>query len=105
MRSGGQWRCEGEAGAEYERSQSLRRLFERTLACLALIPGLLASAPHAHAASSTLLYTQPPCAPVYTAPSNQSLLITQLLGGTDVTATGEGDVSGWTHAHLERHRR
>ena len=71
-----------------------------TLACLALISGLFASASPAHAASATLLYTQPPCAPVYIAPSNQSLLITQLLGGTDVTATGEGDVSGWTHVRI-----
>jgi hypothetical protein len=70
------------------------------LACLALISGLLSSAPIAHAASSSLLYTQPPCAPVYTAPSKQSLIITQLLGGTDVTATGEGGASGWTHVRI-----
>jgi hypothetical protein len=71
-----------------------------TLACIALIPGLLAIAPIARAASSSLLYTQPPCAPVYAAPSRQSLLITQLLGGTDVAAPGDGDVSGWTHVRI-----
>jgi hypothetical protein len=84
-----------------EMSQSVpataRSLLGVMLACLALIPGLLAAAPIARAASAALLYTQPPCAPVYTAPSKQSLLITQLLGGTDVTATGEGDTSSWTH--------
>src|SRR5262245_5702420 len=77
-----------------------RSMLSVTLACLALISGLLASDPIAHATSSSLLYTQPPCAPVYTAPSKQSLLITQLLGGTDVTATGEGDISGWTHVRI-----
>lgn len=75
----------------------VKPFFRATLACLALIPGLLASTPSAHAASPTLLYTQPPCAPVYATPSKQSPLITQLLGGTDVSATGEGDASGWTH--------
>ena len=79
---------------------TLRSILSVTLACLALISGLLATAPIAHATSPSLLYTQPPCAPVYTAPSKQSLLITQLLGGTDVTATGEGDASGWTHVHI-----
>ena len=79
---------------------TLRSILSVTLACLALISGLLATAPIAHATSSSLLYTQPPCAPVYTAPSKQSLLITQLLGGTDVTAIGEGDASGWTHMHI-----
>jgi hypothetical protein len=65
-----------------------------------LLASVLAFTPRAHAANSTLLYTQPPCAPVYAAPSQQSLLITQLLGGTDVTAAGEGDASGWTHVRI-----
>ncbi|HEY7092326.1 MAG TPA: SH3 domain-containing protein, partial [Ktedonobacterales bacterium] len=81
-------------------SATARSMLGVMLACLALISGLLASAPIAHAASATILYTQPPCAPVYTAPSRQSLLITQLLGGTDVAATGEGDASGWTHVRI-----
>jgi len=70
------------------------------ITCLVLISALLASAPIAHAAGPKLLYTQPSCAPVYATPSRQALLITQLLGGTDVTAAGEGDVSGWTHVRI-----
>jgi hypothetical protein len=92
--------CEGGAQAPCVGGQSVRRFLRSFLACLILLSGLLAFAPQVHAASPTLLYTQPPCAPVYAAPSRQSLLITQLLGGTDVTATGEGDVSGWTHVHI-----
>ncbi len=78
--------------------RAVRSFLRVTLACLVLISGVFASASPAHAASATLLYTQPPCAPVYTAPSKQSLLITQLLGGTDVTATG--DANGWTHVRI-----
>jgi hypothetical protein len=65
-----------------------------------LLPSVLGSTPRAHAASPMLLYTQPPCAPVYAAPLRQSLLITQVLGGTDVTATDEGDATGWTHVRI-----
>jgi len=75
-------------------------VFQVALAFLALLTSLGAYPPIGRAASPTLLYTQPPCAPVYSAPSQQSLLITQLLGGTDVTATGAGDVGGWTHVRI-----
>jgi hypothetical protein len=80
--------------------RGLGALLRVALACLALLPAILASTPAAHAASATLLYSQLPCAPVYAAPSKQSLLVTQLLGGTDVTATSEGDISGWTHVRI-----
>ncbi len=70
------------------------------LACLAVIAAILVLAPEVSAAEPTLLYSQPPCAPVYATPSKQAPLITQLLGGTDVTSTGEGDVSGWTHVRI-----
>jgi hypothetical protein len=79
---------------------AVRLLLRVTLASLTLISSWLAFSPEAHAASPALLYTQPPCAPVYAEPSRQSVLITQLLGGTDVTATGEGDTSGWTHVRI-----
>jgi hypothetical protein len=78
-------------------SGSLGATIRVLLTCLALLGSLLANSPSARAASPMLLYAQPPCTPVYATPSKQSLLITQLLGGTDVTATGAGDVSGWTH--------
>jgi hypothetical protein len=61
---------------------------------------MFVSAPMVHAAGASLLYTQQPCAPVYTAPSRQSPLVTQLLGGTDVTATGETDASGWRRVRI-----
>src|SRR6516164_6304233 len=83
------------------RNAALGRPFLKiALASLALMSGVLAFAPTARATGPTLLYTQPPCASVYAAPSKQSLLITQLLGGTDITATGEGDASGWTHVRI-----
>src|SRR6185312_8227379 len=78
----------------------LRRLLRGSLTCVVLLASVLVFTPRTLAASPMLLYTQPPCAPVYAAPTKQSPLITQLLGGTDVTATGEGDASGWTHVRI-----
>src|SRR5262245_42867472 len=90
----------GEARVQGVNRRGLGEILRVALACLALLPAVLAFTPHARAAEPSLLYTQPPCAPAYSAPSKQSLLITQLLGGTDVTATGVGDSSGWTHVRI-----
>jgi hypothetical protein len=74
-----------------------------TLAC-ALVAMLALSAqsgatPRAHAAvQSGLAYTQAPCAPVSTAPNSAAPLITQLLGGTDVTLLSTA--SGWSHIRI-----
>lgn len=54
------------------------------------------------AASTTLVFTQAPCAPVHTAPSASSPLITQLLGGTDVTLLG-AVAGGWSHIRIWSH--
>lgn len=57
------------------------------------------AAPGAHAALQPgLAYTQAPCAPVSTAPNSAAPLITQLLGGTDVTVLGAA--SGWSHIRI-----
>lgn len=50
-------------------------------------------------APTTLLFTEKPCVPVHAAPSASSPLITQLLGGTDVTLLGTA-ASGWTHIRI-----
>jgi hypothetical protein len=78
----------------------------RFAVCAIVLPvlvGLLAAllpftALPARADGPTYLYAQSPCTPVYTAASRQSPLMTQLLGGTDVTAVG-GDAN-WTHARI-----
>src|SRR5579863_637564 len=46
---------------------------------------LPATAPAAAPATGSLLFTQAACAPVYAAASATAPLITQLLGGADVT--------------------
>lgn len=45
-----------------------------------------------------LVYTQQPCVPVYTAPDAASPMITQLLGGTDVTLLGTA--GQWTRVRI-----
>ncbi len=45
-----------------------------------------------------IAFTQAPCAPVSTAPSMTAPLITQLLGGTDVTLIES--VSNWSHVRI-----
>ncbi len=45
-----------------------------------------------------LVYTQSPCVSVSTAPNTSAPLITQLLGGTDVTSLGTA--SGWSHVRI-----
>jgi hypothetical protein len=54
--------------------------------------------PRAAALQPGLVYTQAPCAPVSTAPSASAPLITQLLGGTDVTLVSMA--SGWGHVRI-----
>lgn len=68
------------------------------VATLAL-SGQSGAMPRAQAApQSGLAYTQAPCAPVSTAPNGAAPLITQLLGGTDVTLLGTK--SGWSHIRI-----
>ncbi len=50
-------------------------------------------------APGALAYTQSPCAPVYTTASVSAPLITQLLGGTDVTMLA-GATPGWSHIRI-----
>jgi hypothetical protein len=46
----------------------------------------------------TYLYAQVPCTPVYTAASKQSAMITQLMGGTDVTLLDT--TKTWVHVRI-----
>ncbi len=55
-----------------------------------------------NANTAALAYTQAPCAPVHTAPSASSPLITQLLGGTDVTLLDTA-TPGWSHIRIWSH--
>ncbi len=69
---------------------------------LLLFIGLLVGrARAAWTVSSTVLYAQEPCTPVYAAASKQSTLLTQLLGGTDVTALGQAGTSGASFEHVQ----
>ena len=58
-------------------------------------PGLSGQATIVEAAPTSLVYTQSPCAPVRAAPSATAPLITQLLGGTDVTLLDTA-TPGWS---------
>lgn len=53
-------------------------------------------------AAGALVYTQVPCAPVYTRPNAAAPLITQLLGGTDVTLLDTA-TRGWSHIRIWSH--
>lgn len=77
------------------------------LALYATLASLAAPAQAVHAArglasAATLAYTQAPCAPVYAAPATTSPLITQLLGGTDVTLLGAAP-PGWSQIRIWSH--
>ena len=62
-----------------------------------------AAAPNiAPATPGSLLFTQAACAPVYAAPSASAPLITQLLGGTDVTLL-DTQTAGWSHVRIWSH--
>src|SRR5258708_23473980 len=67
------------------------------LALIALAASLTLGAngtSHAAAAPTTRLYAQKPCTAVYAAPDTKSRLLTQLLGGGDVTSVGQLDSGG-----------
>ncbi len=54
------------------------------------------------AAPPTLAYTLAPCVAVHTAPDQSAPLITQLLGGADVTLLGTAN-PGWSHVRIWSH--
>ncbi len=84
-----------EGFARIRRAVTLALALVVTLA----LGGQHAAAPRAFAATQAgLAYTQAPCAPVSTAPKSTAPLITQLLGGTDVTLLGAA--SGWSHVRI-----
>ncbi len=60
------------------------------------------AARQASTVTTTLAFTQAPCAPVHVAPSASSPLITQLLGGTDVSLL-DTRTSGWSHVRIWSH--
>ena len=66
----------------------------------AATPARLAAAHGLGAAQTKLLYAQNPCTPVYLYPNIHSTLITQLLGGTDVTALEQTKANGATWQHV-----
>jgi hypothetical protein len=81
------------------------------VSCLAVLLAVRPYAPPAGAGgvfSATLasgsgagvIYVQQPCTPVYAAPDQHSLLLTELLGGTDVTPQGQVHVKGVTWRHV-----
>lgn len=84
--------------------EGFARLCRVVALVLALVPALAlggqsGGAARAYAASeSGLAYTRAPCASVSTAPSTTAPLITQLLGGTDVTLLST--TSGWSHVRI-----
>src|SRR5712691_8238354 len=56
----------------------------------------------AAAAPTTRLFAQQPCTAVYAAPDTNSRVLTQLLGGGDVTSVGQLDSGGarWQHVRI-----
>lgn len=56
----------------------------------------------ARAAAPTLAFTLAPCVAVHTAPDQSAPLITQLLGGTDVTLLDTA-TPGWSHIRIWSH--
>jgi hypothetical protein len=72
------------------------RALALAVALLAMLAtGGLAPASTLRAAAPGLMYIQASCAPVSTSPSASAPLITQLLGGTDVSLVGTS--AGWSH--------
>jgi hypothetical protein len=81
------------------------------MSCLAVLLAVRPYAPPASAGgvlSATMAlgpaaratYVQQPCTPVYAAPDQHSPLLTELLGGTDVTPQGQVHVQGVTWQHV-----
>src|SRR5260370_12136072 len=89
--------CRGVAWRHVQRAVAL------ALIALAASLALGASGTsRAAAAPTTRLYTQKPCTAVYAAPDTKSRLLTQLLGGADVTSVGPLDSGGahWQHVRI-----
>src|SRR5260370_5408021 len=105
-----------EWGVEGERMKSLPSIGWRgaawnhvqravALALIALAASLAlgaSGASRAAAAPTAHLYAQQPCTAVYAAPDTKSRLLTQLLGGADVTSVGQLDSGGahWQHVRI-----
>ncbi|HKB48293.1 MAG TPA: SH3 domain-containing protein, partial [Ktedonobacterales bacterium] len=75
------------------------------LALIALAASLALGASgtsRAAAAPTTRLFAQQPCTAVYAAPDTNSRVLTQLLGGGDVTSVGQLDSGGarWQHVRI-----
>jgi hypothetical protein len=58
------------------------------------------SAAMASGSAAGVTYVQQPCTPVYAAPDQHSLMLTELLGGTDVTSLGQVHVQRVTWQHV-----
>lgn len=90
-------------GAVYSRRawSLVSRLVAMLVVCAALAPAANVSASQRRAASSRM-YAQNPCTPVYASPAANSPLLTQLIGGSDVSALGTVAAAGtpWTHVHI-----
>src|SRR5260370_17070938 len=89
--------CRGVAWRHVQRAVAL------ALIALAASLALGASGTsRAAAAPTTRLYAQKPCTAVYAAPDTKSRLLTQLLGGADVTSVGQLDSGGahWQHGRI-----
>lgn len=84
--------------------EGFARLCRIVALALALVPALAlggqsGGVARAYAASASgLAYTRAPCASVSTAPNTTAPLITQLLGGTDVTLLST--TAGWSHVRI-----
>jgi len=89
--------CRGVAWRNVQRAVAL------ALIALAASLALGASGTsRAAAAPTTRLYAQKPCTAVYAAPDTKSRLLTQLLGGADVSSVGQLDSGGahWQHVRI-----
>lgn len=93
------------------RRPPIATLLVAALCIVATLSGLLTLLPPANApvqqagargldTPTKLLYAQNPCTPVYVYPNVHSTLITQLLGGTDVTALEQTQANGATWQHV-----
>lgn len=84
-----------------------RRAWAAICAVMALLCAVIAltSGPKVSAAASPAsgrLYAQNPCTPVYASPTTSSQVLTQLIGGGDVTAAQSITASGasWERVHI-----
>src|SRR5947209_17781179 len=83
------------------RCRATARLWLRLTLMLTLsVLGLSAVSAPARADAPPLLFAQNACTPVYDSPGYQGALVTQLLGGADVTPLASGSSAVWTHIHF-----